>query len=594
MAAAPTLRGILRLLAQESDRGIRLRLGAALGLAALGSLLAALAPLSLKQLIDSLGSSHTGTTPVAFAALYLAALWIGRLFADARPLLIGGAEQRLQARLSRRFFAHVLALPVTFHLERQTGALAHSLAQTSAGCQLLVANLLQALPIVIELVAVIAVLAHLDQPALVASFVASAGAYAITFGAGARRVKAGGRKVVTAGNAAYSVLADALINIETIKCFNAAPACNRRFAEATTTLQRSWLQLHRQRAGLGVAVSCIFGLSVAASLLIALHGVQRGSLTMGGFVLVTAYMLQMVRPVEMLGTALRDITQAIEFISPVLDILRIAPESQRPCTNDEPAKPAHVNSSLTLSNVHLSYGGGQAALDGLDLHVPEGASLAIVGPSGSGKTSVVKLLLRLLDPSAGCVMFGTTPLSGMDPMDVRAMVGVVPQDLVLLDDTIEANIRIGCQSATAAEIEEVARRARIDGFVESLPDRYATRVGERGLRLSGGQRQRIAIARALLRRPNIFVFDEATSALDLHTEEEILEDLRQVCRGSTTVIVTHRLSAARHADRIAVLERGRITDLGSHDELMRRGGTYARMWSLQARTIHHEAAATLS
>ena len=619
MRMAGTLTECLRLLRDQADGGVRAGLAAATLLVVAGGLLTALAPLALKDLVDTLAAQPPAATPagaqdpgaptravLGLAALYLLALCGGRLLGELRPFLAGTAEQRLYARLGCRFFGHLLALPLAFHLQRRSGSLVHSLGQATLGCQLLLATLVTGIvPVAVELLAAVVVLVHLDQAPLVLCFIASAVAYAAVFTAGTRQLRVRAREVADASLATHALLADGLLNIETVKCCTAERSLQERFSVTAGTLQARWAQLHRHRAGLGLAVTAVFTVSVGTSLVLASEGVQRGTLTLGGFVLANAYMLQLVRPLERLGAAARDIAQSLEFIRPLLDVLRTAPEDSatdaapdagaRNTTRREPgrasppaARPAAPSArkapgalAISLRGVHLAYDHRRPVLQGLDLDIAAGTTVAIVGASGSGKSSIVRLLLRLQQPQSGCIEIGARDIDRWSTASLRQAIGVVPQDTVLFNDTLAANIGIGRPGARRCEIEHAARVAQLHAFIDALPAGYETPVGERGLQLSGGERQRVAIARAVLRRPRVFVFDEATAMLDAQTEAAVLQSLQQACQGCTTLLIAHRLSAVQQAQEIVVLQAGRIAERGSHAALQAAGGLYAQLWHAQ-------------
>jgi ATP-binding cassette subfamily B protein len=312
--------------------------------------------------------------------------------------------------------------------------------------------------------------------------------------------------------------------------------------------------------------------------------VATGSLTVGGFVLANVYMLQLVRPLEMLGAAARDIAQSLGFVRPLLDILREPAEPPAMTVDAGPAPHAAgagAGPALRFEKVCFGYDPQRPVLQGLDLEIPAGLTVAIVGASGSGKSSLVRLLLRLYRPQSGRILLDGCPIDALPAADLRARIGLVPQDTALFHDTIATNIGLGRPGAGADEIALAAGHAQLHAFIAALPAGYGTMVGERGLQLSGGERQRIAIARALLRRPDLYVFDEATSMLDSRTEAALLRDLRMLTAGRTTMIIAHRLSTVVHADEIVVLDHGRIAERGRHAELLERGGIYARLWRQQ-------------
>jgi ABC-type multidrug transport system fused ATPase/permease subunit len=593
-----TTRRILRLMLGAASSGIRRQVALAFVLVVAGALLAALTPLALKQLVDTIaGTAPAGRTfdlsPAALVACYVAALCGSRVLAELRGLVTGTAEQRLSAALNRRFFGHLLALPLAFHLERQAGAVVHGLYQATAGCQIIVSTILTTMvPVVVETVAVIAILSQLDQPLLVAILAGTALAYLAAFGLAARPHRQRARELSEANLDLHAVLNDNLVNVEMIKAFAAETGAQARFSKVTSALEDSWRRLHLQRALTGLAIAVILATSVTATLIVSLHAVSEGTLTLGGFVMTNAYMLQIVRPLELAGSAMRDLSQAVEFVRPVLDVLEEPPEplpmASRPADTPRRASKAGVPAAMVsqhpdirFDQVRFAYVEGHPTLDGVDLHVPPGRSVAIVGASGSGKSTLARLLLCLYHARSGSITIDGTPVDRIPTAQLRAMIGLVPQDTVLFNDTIAFNIAMGDPGASRNSIETAARLAQLHDFIVSTPAGYDTLVGERGLKLSGGERQRLAIARAVLRRPPIYIFDEATSMLDSETEAALLSSLRTVSAGCTTITIAHRLSTARHADEIVVIVAARIAERGRHADLVARGGEYARLWQAQ-------------
>jgi ABC-type multidrug transport system fused ATPase/permease subunit len=605
---------VVRLVLQVCDTAVRRQLALAVLLVGTGSALAALAPLALKALVDAAGDGTGGlpTATIALGACYVLALVGGRVLAEVRPLLVGQAEQRLYGTLKQRFYDHVLELPMAFHDRRRTGALVQCVHQASTGCQLLVVHTVSTVvPVVVELFTIAAVLAHLGHPLLLALFAVSSWCYLVIYTVGAFRLEPLAHAVSDASQDAQALLADSLLNSETIKTHGAERQMSRRFKALTVRLEQRWCALHRHKSRTGLLAAAVFAASATTTLLVAGVGLSRGSLSLGEFVLINLYVMQAARPIELLGSALRDLAQGLAFMRPLLDMLRL-PSEARGCPAASPspslsrasacgeavASPPHVAClpvvpatrdagsnvaplSVRFEAIRFAYDSRPAVLDGLDLHVPAGRSLAIVGPSGSGKSSLVRLLLRLYEPGSGQILLGNRPVTEMAHANLRAMIGWVPQDTVLFNDTIAANIAVGAPEASRADIERAARLARLDTFIESLSAGYDTPVGERGVQLSGGERQRVAIARAVLKRPRLYVFDEATSMLDSGTEADIVRNLREVACGSTSITIAHRLSTIVDADEIAVLDRGRIVERGPHASLLDQAGAYARLWRQQ-------------
>jgi ABC-type transport system involved in Fe-S cluster assembly fused permease/ATPase subunit len=600
MSSLTTLRSIIRLLHAEADITVKRKFGVALALVIAGGLLSALAPLALKGLIDGLAGTRaaplaSSVSAAVLGAAYLLALCGDRLLTEIRPVVYGSAEQRLFARLSRRFFRHVLDLRMEFHLSRRTGALVHTLSQAMIGCQLLVAHVINSIvPLAVEVVTVAIVLIYLDQPALFATFVATAVAYLAIFSTSMSPLTRKAHAVSAASLNTHAALTDSLLNYETIKYFNAEANMRERYAHATTDLEAQWGQLYWQTVKIGLAVTATFTLSVAMSLVLAADAVSKGTLSIGGFVLANVYMLQIVRPLEMLGAALRDVSQALGFVHPLLTVLEEPTEELHELRESATSATttvvttralAHAGrpASLCFQNVLFGYSPDRPVLKNLNLDVAAGRKLAIVGASGAGKSSLVRLILRLYVPQGGRILLDQTPINKLPAAKLRSMIGLVPQDTVLFNDTIAYNIGIGKAGASRMEIEHAARLAHLHDFIVSLPAGYDTLVGERGLKISGGERQRIAIARAVIKRPRLYLFDEATSSLDSQTEAGILRNLREVSAGCTTITIAHRLSTVLQADEIVVLDKGKIAERGTHAALLERSGIYAALWHAQLR-----------
>ena len=371
---------------------------------------------------------------------------------------------------------------------------------------------------------------------------------------------------------------DSLLNYETVKYFGAEQREATRYDGSMERYEHASVMTYTSLAVLNAGQAVIFTIGLTATMLMCGIGVRNGTNTVGDFVMINAMMIQLYQPLNFMGMVYREIKQAVVDIEKMFDVLAKNPE-----VKDRPgAKPLVVTSgTVTFDDVRFAYDPERPILKGLSFEVPAGKTVAIVGPSGAGKSTISRLLFRLYDISGGRILIDGQDIRQVTQISLRAAIGMVPQDTVLFNDTIRYNIRYGRWDATDAEVEEAARTAQIDTFIQSSAKGYETEVGERGLKLSGGEKQRVAIARTVLKAPPILVLDEATSALDSHTEQEIQDALERVSRNRTSLVIAHRLSTIVGADEIIVIDQGRIVERGRHGQLLAANGLYASMWNRQ-------------
>ncbi|WP_299950276.1 ABC transporter ATP-binding protein [Hyphomonas sp. BRH_c22] len=554
------------------------------------SVLGAFGPLALKLLIDGLSAHGTnsfqqkqGLLLAVLLASYVAAQVLGRIAAEVRMFLFGAADQAIARKLGRKVFAHVIALPLSFHRETSTGALTQTVENGLQGLRLVMQHaFFTILPGVIEVVLMSLVIARVLDLAFLVIFSACALAYAIVFSAGARTIMKASRAISSARIEANAALADSLLNVETVKSFGGEGAVTGRFDAALAHAQARWRSFYRARFTNGLLIAFVFCAGLTATLWLAIIQVRSGAMTVGDLVLVNTYMLQVVRPMELLGAGVRDIGQGTAFAERLLDLLD-TPLREKPNDGGAKVSPDAALPAIRFENVCFAYKAQQRVLDGVSFDIAPGSTTAIVGTSGAGKSTICRLLLRFHDPDSGRILIDGIPISHYAPADLQRLIAVIPQDTTLFNTSLASNIAFPDLDAATEEVEWAARLAHLGHLISGLPDGLATIVGERGLKLSGGEKQRVAIARAMLRHPKLLIADEATSALDSGAEASILRNIKSAAHGTTTMIIAHRLSSIIHADQIIVLDKGRVAESGSHEDLLETDGLYVALWRAQNR-----------
>ena len=593
LSALESMRSLGAVVWSDTNAFVKIRIAIVLILVIAAAVLTALGPVALKQLIDSFSmpSVVAGTGTYLLIAFYVLSQWLSRSAGELRGFVYARVERRVVRALSERVFDHLMRLPMRFHFSRRTGALYQSLDNGLQGFQLVMHHLVfTVLPVIAEVATTVLVLSRLELPIFLVLFFLALVCYACAFGYGARAVVKPAEAASSATVHATGVIVDHLMNVETIKQFAAEAVVGKKVSEALVDSENAWVGFYRRYAYNGVTVATIFALFLAATVGIASYEVQRGRMTVGEFVLVNAYMLQLVRPIEMMGFAMQALSQGLALLKDMFGLLREIPERY---SSGESA-PMNGVGRVELRCVSASYRDRLPVLSNVSFTIEPGRTVGIVGASGSGKSTLVRLLTRTLDLDSGGIVIDGVPIVEYSLTALRRAIAVVGQDTALLNDSIRANFLIGRPNATQADVEQAARAARLHEFILSLPDGYDTQVGERGVKLSGGERQRLAIARALLKDPVLYVFDEATSALDSKQERAILHNMIEVSAARTTLVIAHRLSTVVHADEIVVLDHGRVVERGRHQDLVKAEGHYGAMWRAQYHAERGDFGADLS
>ena len=554
-------------------------------LAALGCLIGAKianvgVPMIFKEMIDGLsGEQQLLALPALLLVLYGALRFSTSLFTELREILFARVTQRAVRQVSLEVFRHLHALSLRFHLERQTGGVSRDIERGSRSISSLISyTLYSILPTLVEIGLVLGILFVKYDIGYVLITLASLAAY-IVFTIKVSNWRIDIRRAVNENDsAANSRAIDSLLNYETVKYFNNEAWEARRYDEQLVKWEEAATRSQTTLAYLNLGQAAIIALGVTAMMWRAASGVVDGQMTIGDLVLVNAFLIQLYIPLNFLGIVYREIRQALTDIERMFNLLKENQEiADAPDAHDLPTEPLQID----FDAVDFAYDPDRQILKQLGFTIPAGKTVAVVGHSGAGKSTLARLLYRFYDVTGGAIRINGHDLRGLRQTSLRAAIGIVPQDTVLFNDTIFYNINYGRPEATHEEVIAAARAAQLHELIESLPRKYETTVGERGLKLSGGEKQRVAIARALLKNPPILIFDEATSALDSATERAIQSQLEQVAVGHTTLIIAHRLSTVMNADEILVMRDGQIAERGTHLALLSAGGQYATMWMLQ-------------
>jgi ABC-type transport system involved in Fe-S cluster assembly fused permease/ATPase subunit len=574
-------RTVLPLLWPKDAPAMRVRVAAAMGCLILAKLANFLVPLLFKHLIDAFSPKVAVAIalPLGLLLAYGLARVTTQVFSELRDGIFARVAQRAIRKVALDTFRHLHALSLRFHLDRQTGGLSRVIERGAKGLEFLLTFLLfNVLPTLLEIAMVCGYLWwHFDWRYAAVTFVTIAGYVWFTLALTEWRITHR-RRMNEADQEANTKAIDSLLNYETVKYFGNEAHEAARYDVALQRYETAAVKTRISLSWLNIGQNVIIAVGVTLLMTMSALSVVAHQATVGDFVMVNAYLLQLYLPLNFLGTVYREIRQSLIDMEAMVDLLGVDIE-----VADRPGAPDLLVTGGRIEFRHIAFGYDprRPILRDLSFAVEPGKTIAIVGPSGAGKSTISRLLFRFYDPTSGEILIDGQNIAEVTQASLRAAIGVVPQDTVLFNDTLAYNIAYGRPSASDAEMQDAARMARLSDLVSRLPDGFATRVGERGLKLSGGEKQRVAIARAILKRPAIMLFDEATSALDSHTEREIQTSLSEVSQDHTTLVIAHRLSTVIDADEILVLEDGRAVERGRHGELLARGGRYAAMWKRQ-------------
>ena len=566
---------------------LRLRVVAALLLLAAAKAANVLVPIAYARAVDALAPQSGAGAVIAVPIALLVGYGLLRVMSSALGELRNAVFSKVQARAGRRValdvFRHLHALSMRFHMDRATGGLSRVIERGVRGIATSLNFLLfNIIPTIVEILFVSVILWWMFAASFALTMLGTIIAYVaftLIFTNWRLRFR---RQMNQTDEEANTKAVDSLLNYETVKYFGNEAHESRRYDESMTRYESAYVKSETTLNMLNAGQATIMAVGLTITMLLAGRGIADGSMSIGDLVMVNTYLIQLYQPLNILGFAYREIKQGLTDMEQMFALLDV-PAEVRDAPNAAPL--ALGPGEIRFEDVRFGYRPDREILKGISFTVPPGRMLAIVGPTGAGKSTISRLLFRFYDVTGGRVLVDGQDVRGLTQHSLRAAIGVVPQDTVLFNDTIRYNIAYGRPGASDAEIENAAKLAQVHDFVTRLPDGYATRVGERGLKLSGGEKQRVAIARTILKDPRLLILDEATSALDTRTEQDIQAALRDVARNRTTLVIAHRLSTVVEADEIIVLQVGAIAERGTHGALIAAGGLYADMWRRQSEAM---------
>ncbi|MDA9103229.1 ABC transporter ATP-binding protein/permease [Candidatus Pelagibacter ubique] len=578
-----TFKLLLPYLWPKKRKDLRIRVSFAVVALVLAKIASVSTPLVLGSAVNSLTELSSGINlfmlvPIALVVGYGVTRVIAFTFVEIRDALFSKVSQHSIRQISLTMFQHLHNLSLQFHLNRQTGALAKYIDRGTKGIDFLLRYVLfNIAPTFFEVFLVSGILFYLYGPWYAVVTLVTIGLYSfLTFKITEWR-NVFRKRMNQADNDVSTKMIDSLLNFETVKYFNNEAFEANRLDQSLEEYELAANQSRHSLSLLNIAQTFIIMVGITIMLVMSVYGIKSGEINIGGFVVINAYMLQLYQPLNWLGSVYREIRQALTDMENMFSLLEVAPT-----TNDDLDDiPESNDAEIRFENISFDYDIRRTIIKNISFTVPNGKKVAIVGPTGAGKSTISRLLFKFYDPKEGNIFINNTNVNKISQNSLRKIIGVVPQDTVLFNDTIYYNIAYGNTGATKEEVISAAQNADIHDFITILPDGYETIVGERGLKLSGGEKQRVAIARTILKNPKIFFFDEATSALDTSTEKEIQKNLENVSKGKTTLIIAHRLSTAANADNIIVLDQGTIIEQGTHESLLLEKGKYFEMWGKQ-------------